>query len=147
MRRLDWLLKQRPDIVVVCLGGNDGLRSLAVDQTKDNLRGIVERSRAAGARVLLLGMLLPTNYGPEYRASFAAIYPALAKSLNVPLVPFALEGVGGVPSLNQADGIHPTAAGHRVVADHVIGPLLGIAKDRIAADAARGESHSPRPAP
>lgn len=123
LRRLDWLLKQKPAIVVVGLGGNDGLRGLDVDASAANLRQIIERSKSAGADVLLLGMLIPTNYGPEYRQQFAAMYGQIAKEQNVPLVPFVLEGVGGVPELNQPDGIHPTADGHKVVARNVIAAL------------------------
>ena len=130
LRRLDWLLRQRPAIVVVGLGGNDGLRGLDVDASASNLRQIVERARASGADVLLLGMLIPTNYGPEYRARFAAIYPAIAKELDVPLVPFLLEGVGGSTDLNQPDGIHPTAMGHAIVASNVVGPLRALLRAR-----------------
>jgi acyl-CoA thioesterase-1 len=119
LRRLEWLLAQRPDLVVVCLGANDGLRGLPLEQTEDNLRRIVARARAADAAVLLVGMLVPPNYGPEYAPAFAALFPRIAKDLDVPLVPFLLEGVGGRTELNQADGIHPTAAGHRVMAGTV----------------------------
>ncbi|HEX4965867.1 MAG TPA: arylesterase [Thermoanaerobaculia bacterium] len=120
LSRLDWLLKQRPDVVVVGLGGNDGLRGLPVDEMDQNLREIVRRSQAAGARVLLLGLRLPPNYGPDYTARFAALYPKIAQDLNVPLVPFMLEGVGGITTLNQADGVHPTAAGQEIVARNVL---------------------------
>ena len=119
LRRLDWLLKQSPDVVVVGLGGNDGLRGLDPAASEANLRGIVTKSREAGASVLLLGMLIPPNYGPEYVTRFREIYPKLSRELAVPLVPFLLEGVGGVPSLNQPDGIHPTAEGQRIVAKTV----------------------------
>jgi acyl-CoA thioesterase-1 len=120
LRRLDWLLKQKPDVVVVGLGGNDGLRGLDVKASEENLRQIIQKSRHAGARVVLLGMLIPPNYGPEYVESFRAIYPRLAKETGVELVPFLLEGVGGDPRLNQPDGIHPTAEGHRIVAQNVL---------------------------
>jgi acyl-CoA thioesterase-1 len=129
LRRIDWLLAQRPDVVVVGLGANDGLRGLQLEQTESNLRAILTRARGAGARVLLLGMMMPPNYGPEYAPAFAALYPRIAKDLEVPLVPFLLEGVGGRRELNQADGIHPTAGGHRVMADTVLGPLEGIVAD------------------
>jgi acyl-CoA thioesterase-1 len=120
LRRLDWLLKQKPDVIVVGLGGNDGLRGLDVKASEDNLRQIVQKSQQSGAHVVLLGMLIPPNYGPEYVESFRAIYPRLAKETGVELVPFLLEGVGGDPHLNQPDGIHPTAEGHRVVAQNVL---------------------------
>jgi acyl-CoA thioesterase-1 len=120
LARLDWVLRLEPDVVVVELGPNDGLRGLPLEATEANLRRIVERARAAGARVLLVGMLIPPNYGPDYAGRFAAIYPRLATELAVPLVPFLLEGVGGEPDLNLPDGIHPNAVGHRVVAENVL---------------------------
>jgi len=118
LSRLGWLLKQRPDLVVVGLGANDGLRGLPLAEVESNLRAIILRSQAAGARVLLLGMRIPTNYGP-YAGQFAAIYPKLAKEMHVPLVPFLLDKVGGIRSLNQADGVHPTAKGQEIVARNV----------------------------
>ena len=121
--RLDWLLRQQPDVLVVGLGANDGLRGLALEETEANLRQIVETAREAGARVLLLGMMLPPNYGSDYTQGFQAIYPKLAAELEVPLVPFLLTGVAGVPELNQADGIHPTVEGHRLMAANVL-PFL-----------------------
>jgi acyl-CoA thioesterase-1 len=124
LRRLGWLLRQEPDVVVVGLGGNDGLRGLPVERTEENLREIVRRVRAAGAQVLLLGMMVPTNYGPEYGEQFAQLFPRIAEQEQVALVPFLLEGVGGVAELNLADGIHPTAAGQEIVADNVIEHLL-----------------------
>jgi len=138
LSRLDWVLRLEPDVVVVELGPNDGLRGLPLDATEANLRRIVERIEAAGARVLLVGLLIPPNYGPDYAGRFAAIYPRLAAELDVPLVPFLLEGVGGEPDLNLADGIHPNAAGHRRLADNVLPhlrPLLG--------EAAAGAAASP----
>ena len=119
LARLDWLLRQDPDVMVVGLGANDGLRGLPLSMTEENLRQVVERSQAAGARVLLLGMLLPRNYGADYADGFAAIYPRLAEQLGVPLVPFLLEGVALQPELNLSDGIHPNPAGHRRVAETV----------------------------
>ncbi|MEA2559817.1 MAG: acyl-CoA thioesterase [Acidobacteriota bacterium] len=123
LARLDWLLSQKPDVVVVGLGGNDGLRGLPLEQAEHNLREIVRRAKATGARVLLLGMQIPPNYGPEYAQGFSAMYPDLAKEMDIPLVPFLLEGVGGVADLNQADGIHPTAEGQIHLADNVV-PFL-----------------------
>jgi len=119
LRRLDWVLKQKPDVVVVGLGGNDGLRGVDLRDSEENLRQIITKARASGARVLLLGMLIPPNYGPDYTAKFGAIYPKLAKELNVPLVPFLLENVGGEAKYNQRDGIHPTPEGHKIVAKNV----------------------------
>lgn len=119
LSRLDWLLKQKPDVLVVGLGANDGLRGLELAETEKNLREIVRRAKASGARVLLLGMMIPPNYGPDYTGRFQAMYPQIAKDLDVPLVPFLLENVGGVADLNQGDGIHPTAKGQEMVADNV----------------------------
>ena len=119
LRRLSWLLAQHPAVVVVGLGGNDAMRGQPVAEIERNLRAIVTRARQAGAKVLLLGMQIPPNYGPDYTSAFAAIYPHVARDLHVPLVPFLLAGVGGVAELNQADGIHPTAAGQVKVAANV----------------------------
>jgi acyl-CoA thioesterase-1 len=119
LRRLDWLLRQKPAVLVVGLGANDALRGAEVPEIERNLREILRRSRAAGARLLLLGMQIPPNYGPDYTDRFAALYPRIAKDMGVPLVPFLLAGVGGIPELNQADGMHPTAVGQRKVADNV----------------------------
>ena len=119
LRRLDWALKSRPEVVVVALGANDGLRGQPLESIEANLNAIVEKARAAGARVLLAGMLMPPNYGGEYASGFAAIFPRVAKQQGVPLVPFLLEGVAGHPELNQPDGIHPTAEGQRIVARNV----------------------------
>ena len=126
LARLDWLLRQGPDVLVVSLGGNDGLRALDVEMTEENLRRIVERSRGSGARVLLTGMMAPPNYGPDYTERFRSLYPRLAEELGVPLVPFLLEGVAAIPELNQSDGIHPTAEGQEIVADVVMPHLLAV---------------------
>lgn len=114
--RIDWLLQQRPMMVVVALGANDGLRGLPVDALEENISEIIDASREAGARVLLLGMKVPPNYGKEYADRFEAVYPRLAEAFDVPLMPFMLDSVGGRTELNQADGIHPTPAGHRAIA-------------------------------
>jgi acyl-CoA thioesterase-1 len=116
LRRLAWLLRQRPDVVVVELGANDGLRGQPVAGVEANLRAIVERSRAAGARVLLLGLQMPPSLGGDYARQFADLYPRLARELDVPLVPFMLAGVAGDPAFNLPDGIHPNAEGQRRVA-------------------------------
>ena len=119
LARLDWLLRLEPAVVVIGLGGNDGLRGLDLTMTASNLRQIVERARTSGAAVLLLGMRMPPNYG-SYAVDFEAIYPRLADELGVALVPFLLEGVGGDPELNLPDGIHPNAVGQRLVAENVV---------------------------
>ena len=127
LARLDWQLAQKPVLVVLELGANDGLRGLPVPEAQANLGKIIARCQAAGARVLLAGMQVPPNMGPEYSAAFRDIFPALAREYKVPLIPFMLEGVAGDPKLNQGDGIHPTAAGHVIVAETVwkhLQPLL-----------------------
>lgn len=123
LRRLDWVLRQKPDILVVELGANDGLRGVPPETVEENLREIVRRAQAAGARVLLVGMRMPPSHGPEYTGRFDALFPRLARETGAPLVPFLLEGVAGVPALNQADGNHPTAAGHQRLAETVF-PFL-----------------------
>ena len=127
LRRMDWVLRLQPDVLIVALGANDGLRGLPVALLRDNLVTIVERARAAGARVLLAGMRMPTNYGAAYTREFAAVFPAVARRTNVPLVPFLLEGVAAQARLNQGDGIHPNPEGQRVIAEHLwphLRPLL-----------------------
>jgi acyl-CoA thioesterase-1 len=116
LARVDWVLEQHPAVLVVGLGGNDGLRGLPLAETERNLREIVKKGQAAGARVILLGMKIPPSYGADYVAGFEALYPRLARELGVALVPFLLEGVAGKPELNLPDGIHPTAAGHEILA-------------------------------
>lgn len=126
LSRLDWLLRQQPDVLVVGLGGNDGLRGLDLAASESNLRQLVSRAQEAGAEVLLLGMLIPPNYGPEYTGDFASMYPRLAAELDVALVPFLLEGVAGDPELNLPDGIHPNAEGQAIVAETVAESLREI---------------------
>ena len=126
LRRLKWALRAKPDLVVVALGGNDGLRGVDPATTKANLAAIIERVRASGAAVALAGMRLPTNFGRERGDAFAAIYPELAREQDVPLLPFLLEGVGGVAELNLPDGIHPNAEGQRRVAETMHGFLAGL---------------------
>lgn len=119
LARIGWLLRQQPKVVVVELGGNDGLRGFDTAVTEENLRQIIQRCQAAGTEVLLAGMRMPPNYGADYQRRFAALYPKLAAELAIPLIPFLLEGVGGDPALNQPDGIHPTAQGQKLVAQTV----------------------------
>ena len=123
LNRLPAVLKQHPDVLVVALGGNDGLRGLPTESIRKNLKAIVEAAREQGAQVLLLGLKMPPNYGPEYTESFERIYPDVADELDVPLVPFMLAGVAGDPELNQGDGIHPTADGQALVAGNVLPAL------------------------
>lgn len=119
LRRLDWALEGGAAVVLVALGGNDALRGLPVSDLANNLDQVVRRAQASGARVILAGMEAPPNTGPDYAASFRAVYPAVAKKRGVTLVPFLLDGVAGIESLNQADGIHPNPAGARILADTV----------------------------
>ena len=127
VRRVEWVLKSHPDMVILELGGNDGLRGLNVQETKANLEQIIQRCQEASVTVVLAGMKLPPNYGADYTKAFEAIYPALAKRYRVLLIPFFLDGVAGSASLNQADGIHPTSEGYRIITEKVleqITPLL-----------------------
>lgn len=127
LRRLDWVLKSDPVLVILELGANDGLRGLDLEQTRANLKQIIERLQASEATVLLTGMKLPTNYGPVYTARFESMYEELAAEYGIPFYPFFLEGVAAKPSLNQADGIHPTGEGYRIIADNLfkaVKPLL-----------------------
>jgi len=124
LSRLPWLLQQKPDVVVVELGGNDGLRGQPPEAIERNLRAIVEKAKSAGAKVILLGMAMPPSYGASYARRFREIYPRVARDLEVPLVEGFLEGVGGVSALNLADGIHPTAEGHERLADNVVPALV-----------------------
>lgn len=129
LRRLDWILRQKVDVFVIELGGNDGLRGIAPAVTRSNLNRMIERIRqqAPGVKVVITGMLLPTNMGPEHTRDFAAIFPEIARESGAVLIPFLLDGVGGNPSLNLPDGIHPTAEGHKIVAETVwrtLQPLL-----------------------
>lgn len=127
LARLDWQLAQKPAIVVLELGANDGLRGLPVAHTKENLAQIITRCKAAGAQVVLAGMQVPPNMGADYSAEFREMFPDLAAAHAVPLIPFVLEGVAGDAKLNQADGIHPTAEGQVILAGTIwthLKPLL-----------------------
>lgn len=119
LARLDWLLAQGPAVVVVGLGANDGLRGLPLEATAENLRAIVRRSRDGGARVVLLGMRIPPSYGLDYAGRFERLYEEVADDLEVPLVPFLLDGVAARPALNLPDRVHPNARGHARIAETV----------------------------
>ena len=119
LRRVDWALSVKPSIAIVALGANDGLRGQSVAEMERNLERIIERFQSGGARVLLAGMRLPPNYGGRYAGEFARAFAQAASRRGVVLMPFLLEGVGGEPSLNLPDGIHPTAEGHRIIADRL----------------------------
>jgi acyl-CoA thioesterase I len=119
LRRLEWSLKGRVEVLVVALGANDALRGLSPGDLEANLGTIIDRARGRGVAVLLAGMEAPPNFGAAYTRQFRSVYPALAKRYDVPLVPFLLAGVAGVPALNQSDGIHPNPRGHQIIADLV----------------------------
>jgi acyl-CoA thioesterase I len=129
LRRIAWLLRQPLDILILELGGNDGLRGISPEQTEKNLRAILNkvREKYPSAHIILAGMQMPANMGPEYVAKFREIFTRVAKEEKTALIPFLLEGVGGKAELNQSDRIHPTAEGHRIVAENVwktLKPLL-----------------------
>ena len=128
-RRIIWVLKQPVDILLIELGGNDALRGLDLKQTEENLRAIIQtaRERHPQVKIILGGMKAPPNLGADFTARFETLYPRIAKDTGVTLIPFILEGVGGVAELNQADGIHPTAEGQKVIAETVwsfVKPML-----------------------
>ena len=126
--RLPSLLDEHaPEVVILELGGNDGLRGQPPRQLKQNLAAMVEQAQEAGAKVLILGMLMPPNLGKRYTEAFAKVFPEVASEYNVPLVPFLLEGIAGVPSMMQSDQIHPTAEAQSKLLDNVwpaLKPLL-----------------------
>jgi len=128
VERLPSVLALKPSIVILEFGGNDGLRGQPVAAAKQNLAQMIEALRTAGASVLLAGMTLPRNYGPDYIRPFEQMYVDLAKQYSIPRIPFILEGVGGVASLTQPDGIHPTAEGARIVAQNAMKYLLPLLK-------------------
>ncbi len=119
LSRVDAALAHDPEWVVLALGANDGLRGLPLDAMERNLREMTQRFREDGTQVLLAGMMLPRNYGPDYVQQFEAVYPRLAEDLGVPLLPFLLENVAMVRELNNRDGIHPNAGGNEIVARQV----------------------------
>lgn len=127
LRRVDWALKNKPDIVIVALGANDALRGQDLVSVRANLAAIVARFQKAGARVLVAGMEVPPNYGARYAADFRRLFADVALRHKTALMPFLLDGVAGNPRFNQPDGIHPTAEGYRIVVDRLwpyLAPLL-----------------------
>ena len=123
VERLPSILALHPQVVIVAFGGNDGLRGLPITTTRDNLSTIVKALQSSGAKIVLGGITLPPNYGPDYIQQFNDTYTLLAKQFHAPLLPFLLKGVYGVPGAMQADGIHATASGNKTVADNLL-PLL-----------------------
>ncbi|CAD5247982.1 MULTISPECIES: arylesterase [unclassified Imperialibacter] len=121
LSRIDWVLKTPVDIFALELGGNDGLRGISLDETEKNLSEIIEKVKQSNpqVKIIVAGMQIPPNMGQEYTDRFRGIFPALAEKHNTALIPFILEGVGGIPELNLPDGIHPTPEGHKMLADNV----------------------------
>ncbi|MFX0558197.1 arylesterase [Maribacter sp. CXY002] len=121
LNRLDWVLNQKVDVFVLELGANDGLRGIPLNKTKENLQTIIDKvkEKNANTQIILAGMQIPPNMGPEYTTQFRNIFPSLAMENDIALIPFLLEGVAGNPELNLEDGIHPTAEGQKIVANNV----------------------------
>lgn len=121
LRRVDWVLQRPVDVFVLELGANDGLRGQPVENAQENLQAIIDRvkDKYPRVRIVLAGMRIPPNLSREYTARFRAIFPELARENNAELIPFLLDGVGGIPRLNQPDGLHPTPQGHKIVAENV----------------------------
>lgn len=132
LRRIDWLLQHRIDLLVIELGANDGLRGLDLKSMKENLQAIIDKTKAKNpqARIVLAGMQVPPNLGPDYAAGFQRVYNELATENKATLIPFLLEGVAGHRELNQPDLIHPTPAGHRIIADLVWRTLEPILREQ-----------------
>ena len=122
-QRVKWYLKAKPSLIVLALGANDGLRGISPQESRKNLAEAIRLCAEAGVKVLLAEMKLPKNYGDAYRKDFEKTYSDLAKQTKVPILAFMLEGVGGIPKMNQADGIHPTAEGQKKVADNMLKAL------------------------
>ena len=119
LARLDWALADKPDLVILALGANDALRGIEPSTVRENLDKMIGKIEASGAKVLLLGMLAPPNWGEEYRHAFDQIFPELARIHHLPLYPFFLEGVAMQPELNQPDGLHPNERGVAVLVDRI----------------------------
>jgi acyl-CoA thioesterase-1 len=129
LTRVEWILRQPIDVFVLELGANDGLRGLPLDQTRKNLQAIIDKvkTKYPGTKLVLAGMMVPPNMGKDYATSFQNMFKELARKNDCVLIPFLLEGVGGIEKLNQADGIHPNVEGHKVVAANIVkivAPLL-----------------------
>ena len=126
LARLDWALGDKPDLVILALGANDALRGIDPSTVRHNLNKIIEKIQDRGAKVLLIGMLAPPNWGEEYKHSFDRIFPELAEAHHLPLYPFFLEGVAMKPELNQPDGLHPNERGVGVLVDRIAPVVAGL---------------------
>ena len=132
LRRVEWILKSQPMLVILELGANDGLRGQPLKETYENLKGIIEGLQAKGVIVVLAGMRLPLNYGDDYTEEFSELYKRLAKEYDVPFIPFFLEGVATHRHLNQGDGLHPNAEGYSIVVQNVWKTLQPILKELVS---------------
>jgi len=126
LARLDWALADKPDLVILALGANDALRGIEPSTVRDNLDKMIRKIEATGAKVLLLGMLAPPNWGEEYKRAFDGIFPELAQAHHLPLYPFFLEGVAMKAELNQPDGLHPNEKGVAVLVDRIAPVVVGL---------------------
>ena len=122
---MKWIFKSKPDVVLLALGANDGLRGLKVEESKKNLDEAVKYAQSQKVRVILAGLYMPPNYGKEYATQFKKMYEDVAKKYKLVFIPFLLENVGGNPKYNQADGIHPNEEGHKIIADNIFKVLKG----------------------
>lgn len=147
LRRIDWVLQRPVDVFVLELGGNDGLRGLPTEHTEKTLQQILDRVKAKHpqAALVIAGMQVPPNLGPQYAADFRALFPRLARANGAVLIPFLLEGVGGVAELMQGDGIHPTEEGHRKVADVVWPYLQPVLASILSVDSPAPDAQGPEP--
>jgi acyl-CoA thioesterase I len=129
LARLDWALADKPDLVILALGSNDALRGIEPATVRANLEKMIEKIQATGAKVLLLGMQAPPNWGDDYKQAFDRIFPELARAHHLPLYPFFLEGVAMQPNLNQPDGLHPNERGVAVLVDKIAPMVAGLIGD------------------
>ncbi|MDF1754552.1 MAG: arylesterase [Verrucomicrobiales bacterium] len=130
LRRINWLLRKEVDILIVALGGNDGLRGIDPSETEKNLQGIIDaaRKKCPDLKIIIAGMQMPDNLGKDYVKRFREAFPKVAEENDLPMIPFLLEGVGGNPDLNQPDFVHPNEAGQKIIAEtvwKVLGPIVG----------------------
>ena len=145
VNRLDWVLQTKPDITILTVGANDAIRGIDVATVEANIRTAVKRLQDNGSEVILGGMQIYDNLGSDYVESFAAIYPRVAKDMNVTLIPFFLDGVGGDPKLNQADAIHPTKEGYTIIVNDNILPILQPKIEKLEANHANTATKSSTP--
>ena len=143
VNRLDWVLQTKPDITILTVGANDAIRGIDVATVEANIRTAVKRLQDGGSEVILGGMQIYDNLGSDYVESFAAIYPRVAKDMNVTLIPFFLDGVGGDPALNQADAIHPTKEGYSIIVNDNILPVLQPELEKLEANSKAPSTSTP----